>query len=306
MFLFFYRPRSGLFQSFVSVALGLMALAGLTGMVMACQKDEAPPLIEKTSGRRVFFHTKFPASYILRPAVAPSLKTLQTFVESDHPVMAINGGFFDPKNGKTTSYVSTDGIHWLDPKENERLMENKSLAPYLEKVLNRSEFREYQCGGGKTYDIVPHNTLTPEGCRLVFALGAGPKLAPELSSEVEGFMDFDSQGNIIRDPVGMHRPYARSAIGITAKGEVILGMGGFYPGARTSSIPKIKSSIGFSLPEIAELMKEAGAVKVLALDGGGSSGFYHSSRFLYGKYTKEGKPEKRLLKSVLMVFPPQK
>ncbi len=282
-------------------------------VVSACEKSDSEKLerlrfskeIIGDKAEKVFYSTVIPLSYELRPVVSLKLQTLEGFVRIQRPEVAINGGFFDPNNGETISYVSGTEFKALDPKENPRLTENKNLKPYLDKILNRSELRQYRCQDKKIYGIVSHKTLIPKGCELQFSLGGGPELYPEFSAEAEAFIDHDSDGKLTRDPIGIHRPYARSAVGITEGGQIILGMGGKNPVTKSgeNALEKRLKPVGFSLLEMKELMRKAGAVKILALDGGGSSGLYYKGQFFYGKYTPTGEAEKRRLKSVLMAFP---
>ncbi len=297
-------------KGFIIACLPILSVLMLMNNASACPKA-LPILNKEIIGKRVFFHVIIPSDYRIETVYSPKLQTLKSFVDKHQPQIAINGGFFDPKNGKTISHIQVrndqNKLDWINPRDNQRLTENKSLKPYLEKIFNRSEFRKYQCKNENKYDIVSHKAGSPNGCELIFALGAGPELFPkqiEASAKAEGFIDHNNKGQISRDPIGINRFYARSALGITANGEIILGMGGVNPVIK-SSITKTFKPVGFSLSEIKDLMLKAGAVKVLALDGGGSSGLYHDGHFLYGKYTKEGLPEKRRLKSVLLIFNPE-
>jgi hypothetical protein len=215
------------------------------------------------------------------------------------PLFIINGGFFDPQNSLTTSYVSQDGALVGDPRLNSRLIDNPKLAPYLPKILDRSEFRIYRCqaeGGLKLrYDIVRHSADIPADCRLQSAIGAGPVLLPQVMDYEEGFVDYNAQGKISRDPIGVCAKNARSAVGLTQQGDVILVMGAQDPA-------KPKNS-GFDLREMASLLKSRGAVKALALDGGSSSGIWYQGKPFYGKFSTDASPVKRPVKSVLMVIP---
>ncbi|MFB2936766.1 phosphodiester glycosidase family protein, partial [Aerosakkonemataceae cyanobacterium BLCC-F154] len=127
--------------------------------------------------------------FSVKPVVSPTLKLLENLAAKHQTFAAINGGFFDPVNQKTTSIVIREGALIADPKLNERFINNPKNAPYLDKMLNRSELRRYICGETIRYDITLRNEPIPDSCRLVDALGGGPSLLPELSLIPEGFAD---------------------------------------------------------------------------------------------------------------------
>lgn len=227
--------------------------------------------------------------------IAPGIDSLANFVSATGAIGAINGGFFDPENLLTTSYVVQQGQIAADPKLNDRLMQNPDLAPYLGKILNRSEFRRYQCADGVRYAITPQSEPTPQDCQIVDALGAGPQLLPALTLEQEGFVAVEN-GTVIRDALGYNQPNARSAIGLTEQGDVVLVMVAKQPNSPTNS--------GISLPALAEFMKTLGVTQALNLDGGGSSSLYHDGKTVFGSVDAAGNPVGRSVKSVLLVVPP--
>lgn len=226
--------------------------------------------------------------YLVKPALSNTVKTVEEFAQNHQAIAILNAGFFDPANQKTTSYVMLSGQVAADPKQNERLVNNPNLKSYLSQIFNRSEFRSYQCGQTIRYDIAFHSEASPVGCQLVDAVGAGPSLLPEITSVKEGFVD-RSQG---RDALGSQQPNARTAIGITDDGDIVLVMVAQKPS---------KSASGISLPALAELMKTLGVQKALNLDGGSSSSLYYNGKAVYGRINPEGKPVKRPVKSVLLV-----
>lgn len=235
--------------------------------------------------------------YQVLPAVTPGIATLKDFAEPYQAVAVINGGFFDPENQQSTSYVTLQGRIAADPKQNDRLTNNPNLAPYLDKIFNRSEFRQYQCGqaGSQTlrYDIALHNDAPPAGCQLVSALGAGPRLLPDLTLQPESFLETAADGSILRDPIDHNWLSPRSAIGITADGSVLLVMAAQKPGLPTGS--------GLTLQGLADFMKSLGVQKALNLDGGGSASLYFEGTTHYGKLDEAGNPIERPVKSVLLV-----
>ncbi len=169
-------------------------------------------------------------------------------------------------------------------------MNNPNLKPYLSKIFNRAEFRRYQCGDTVTYDIVLHNESPLAGCQLLDAVGGGPGLLPEITSEQEGFVD-KSNG---RDAIGTNQPSSRSAVGISDDGNIVLVMVAQKPNVRLA-----KS--GMTLPELADFMKTLGVKKAMNLDGGSSSSLYYNGKTVYGKLNILRKPIQRPVKSVLLV-----
>ena len=81
----------------------------------------------------------------ISPYVSESLETVESVALKTGAVAAINAGFFDLLNTKTTSYVIKDGEIAADPTLNPNLMNNPSLQDYLPQILNRSEFRIMDC-----------------------------------------------------------------------------------------------------------------------------------------------------------------
>lgn len=235
--------------------------------------------------------------------VSPKLETVESpswkkSSEEGKPVFVINGGFFDPNNGKTTSYLYHDGVKVGDPHDNAQLVKNPKLQPYLTKIFNRTEFRRYDCNESVNnirYDIVQRNAPIPAGCTLKEVLGAGPRLLPEVASLEEGFIDYDSAGKMTRDPIGVNAKNARSVLGIDENGAVIVLMG--------AQVPE-EGKKGFSLQDMASELKARGAVKAMALDGGSSSGLVYQGAVHYGKFNPDGSPVIRPVKSVLMLLEP--
>lgn len=225
----------------------------------------------------------------MTPALSSQLNTVEEFANQYRAVAIINAGFFDPVNQKTTSIIFQQGKLIANPKDNERLVNNSDLKPYLNKIFNRAEFRRYLCEQTVRYSIGLHSESPPTGCQLVDALGGGPQLLPELTSVQEGFVD-NANG---RDALGSTKPNARTAIGMTGDGTIILAMVAQKRNAPTHS--------GMSLPELANFMKTLGVEKAMNLDGGSSSSLYYDGKAFYGKVDLEGSLVRRPVKSVLMI-----
>ncbi len=228
------------------------------------------------------------SKFLVTPAISQKVATVEEFAQKHRAVAILNAGFFDPANQKTTSYVVRQGKLIANPKENERLVNNPNLKPYLGQIFNRTEFRRYLCGQTSRYSIALHNQSPPAGCQLVDAIGAGPRLLPELTLEKEGFVDNANK----RDALGSNQPNARTAVGITHDGSVLLVMVAQKP---------LASANGISLPALADLMKTLGADRAMNLDGGSSSSLYYNGKTFYGKVDLEGNSIKRPVKSVLLV-----
>lgn len=285
----------------------LMLALAIAGTRLA-RADGPLTLQQVKTAHGIFYYVKISpdSGYDVKPGVSDTLMPIEKFnllVSADETNMKplpalINAGFFDPANQQTTSYGTLDGKQVLDPKQNKRLTDNPALAPYLTQIFNRTEFRVYRCGTQaeyKTkYGIASHNAAAPQGCSVFHALGAGPALLPKRTDRAEGFIDYDADKKIIRDPVGVNRRDARSAVGLTCDGTVILAMG--------SQVPETPAGTGFTLGEMAEQLKKLGATRAMALDGGSSSGIMVEGVATYGKYGKDG-VVKRPVKSFLMALP---
>jgi len=219
----------------------------------------------------------------------PQLATVGEFATQSGAIAVLNGGFFDPHNQLSTSYVIQNGQIISQPQDNPRLVNNPDLQSYLPLIFNRSEFRRYQCGSQTRYSIARRDQPIPVGCNLVDALGAGPQLLPELTAVSEGFADY--QDNIlIRDALGMEQPNSRTAIAITHSGDVLWIM-----------VAQKNSSSGLSLEQLANFCRDLGVKSALNLDGGSSTSFYWSGNTYYGKITPENNQVVRSVKSVLLL-----
>jgi hypothetical protein len=230
------------------------------------------------------------------PVISDTLETVEQFAEREGAIGfaatdrigVLNAGFFDPQNQKSTSFVTLNGELAADPRQNERLMENPNLKPYLDRILNRTELRRYRCMQLERFDLARHLDPVPANCEIVDAIGGGPQLLPELTLEQEGF--FDASAN--RDPLGSGQRNARTAIGLTREGQMIWVM------VAQNDAP---DGSGMSLVELADYMKGLGVEKAMNLDGGSSSSLYWEGKAFYGKGDGQGGQVKRSVKSVLLI-----
>ena len=196
------------------------------------------------------------------PYVSDSLETVQFVAEKTDAIAAINAGFFDPTNSKTTSYIIKDKQLVADPALNSHLMDNPDLQEYLPTILNRSEFRIQDCMLNcgryiREFDITEHNEGTGK-CEITHSIQAGPQLVPDLMLEKEGFV-VRKNGKVIRQSAGALGKYARSAIGIKDNHVLLVA---------------VSNEAAMTLKQLAELMKNLEVDKALALDGGSSTSLY--------------------------------
>lgn len=172
--------------------------------------------------------------------------------------LAVNAGFFDPKNMQTVSYVIIDNKVVLNPELNENLVNNEALKPFMDKILNRSEFRILEDSKGKlVYDIAPHNEKPEEGYTIKHSIQGGPMLFPELRLEEEFFVLVED-GKIVSESASCLHKYARTAIGIRDNNVYLFIV--------TTKAP-------MTLEEVANLARRWGMQKAMAFDGGGSTSF---------------------------------
>ncbi|MEB3229942.1 MAG: phosphodiester glycosidase family protein [Leptolyngbyaceae bacterium] len=239
------------------------------------------------------------AAVVIRPAVdLDGLDKVAVVAQREGAIAAINGGFFDPNNQQTVSSVTIAGTLVLDPAQNQDLMNNPNVTTYLPRILNRAEFRRYQCTMAEElvirYAVAVRRQLIPTGCNLTDALGAGPALLPIFGGETEAFLDPATN----RDALGAARPNARSGLGITADGTVVLVMAAQRPTVGDDPQPT-----GVSLLELAQIMKDLGVEQGMNLDGGSSSSLYYNGTTHYGRLDAEGNEIRRSVKSILVVTP---
>ncbi len=237
-----------------------------------------------------------PAAYRLGIAVSEGLMPLADLVVGTEAIAAINAGFFDPQNGLTTSYVTlADGLV-ADPRLNPRLVENPDLQTYLPAILDRSEFRIYDCDGEAHYEIVRHSAPLEAGCVLAGAVGAGPQILPVNTGYEEGFLANNAAGEVVRDALGSRYGNARSAVGLTATGEVVLAIA-----AQRQDIPMPN---GITVDDFATFLADLGVVSALNLDGGSSSTLMFEGQIHLARLNREGIYIERPIKSMLFVVAP--
>ncbi|MEN9565825.1 MAG: hypothetical protein RLZZ69_1021 [Cyanobacteriota bacterium] len=282
----------------------ILALVGLgLGLLLALKSPAAQSIADNQLNYQTIERSQYTihtvtipqdSRYLVTPVVSGDLQPISEFAQ-DRLVAAINGGYFDPVNQKTTSFIVERSQIVADPRFNERLVDNPDLKQYLRKIFNRAEFRRYSCAGSTQYDIQLHSAPIPNDCTLIESLGGGPGLLPQDTSVAEGFITYQ-KGEKIRDAIGNDSLNARSAVGITQDGDVILAMVAQHSDRPLNS--------GISIPELGSVMSSLGAVKAMNLDGGSSASLYYDGRAMYGRVDREGKKIIRPIKSILSVIKP--
>lgn len=193
-------------------------------------------------------HPKVQLDVALAQDTIGNVEELSSMAKRNNAKLAINGTFFDAYTEE--SYKTPYG--WIVQGgriKKESSGDRKTVFTYdknnLTELIAGADFQERYQQGGM------------EG-----ALQVGPRLVVngkvQLNVEAEGF----------RDPKILTGGGARSALGITSNHELLLVTSG-----------------GATIPQMAEIMKQAGAYQAMNLDGGASSGLYYNGSYL----TKPGR-----------------
>ncbi len=188
-----------------------------------------------------------------------SLITNSEAHKASDALLTINAGFFDPENGKSTSYIVTDSITSEDPHFNENLLKNSVLRKNLDKILNRTEFRILECTNSRDlkYAIVPHNTSADFSCIVKTSAQGGPLILPQLRLEEEYFV-VKKDGIVIRESASVLHKTARTIIGLKDDELHILIITDQHP---------------MDLYEVQKYCKDLGLTRAMAFDGGSSTSF---------------------------------
>ncbi len=179
-------------------------------------------------------------------------------------ILTVNAGFFDPKNGKTISFVVTDRMTTADPMFNPSLLANPFFRQNMNKILNRSEFRIMQCGNKFEYAITNHKSEVPFGCMLQTSAQGGPLIYPELRLEEEGFVVKDSEGNVIRESASVLHKTSRTIIGLKGTDEC--------------HILIITDENPMDMYEVQALCKKLGLDRAMGFDGGSSTSMNYKNK----------------------------
>lgn len=162
------------------------------------------------------------------------LKTTGTFAEENRALAAINGGFFDVKNGGAVDYIKVDG-KLVNPTRSASARANAVLSIHKKKIAIQA--------------ASPENT---EGSTAENIMLSGPLLV------------VDGNGISLDDNPFNSNRHPRTAVAIRKNDKLIL----MVVDGRNSW------AAGMSLMELANVLKWIGAKDAMNLDGGGSSTLY--------------------------------
>lgn len=183
-------------------------------------------------------------------------EALSAIAERYGAALAINGAFFD---AYTESEIKKPYGWLLNDGEVLNVGGGDVRATF---VYDRNHLAEVADGGDMPALI--------ESGAIDGAIQAGPRLMRN------GKVELDVEGERFRDPKILTNSGARSALGITRDHKLIL-----------STVPAA------TIPQLAEIMRQAGAWQAMNLDGGASSGLYYNGKYV----TTPG----RLLSNALIV-----
>ena len=223
----------------------------------------------------------------LKPYYVRNLTTNRDVYDETNARLVVNAGFFDPKNHQTVSYLTLDGKQILDPHNNKNLMDNKYLKPYMDKIVNRTEFRilKSEVTNELKYDIAPHNDKIPEGYKLLHSIQGGPGLVPSLRLEEEFFL-VKNGDEVVRESCSVLHKVPRTVVGI--KGEDLHFL-------------IITDENPMDMYEVQELCKKYGFDRAMGLDGGSSTSMNYKNK--YNVVSIKGDGAGRRLKSFIIVKP---
>ena len=153
----------------------------------------------------------------IKPYMADRLMTAQKVYDDMGLDLAVNGGYFDAKDGRSVSYVVINGIKFSDVEDDIILSENLKKEDRLDKVISRGEFRILENGNGKLkFDIARHNTPVEHGYKIKHALQAGPIVYPDMDLIGEGFVKYKDD-EVIFQAVDILKKRERTLIGLKGK-----------------------------------------------------------------------------------------
>ena len=260
----------------IFVVLFLLAAASVT---LACEKN-----FKVVHDNGLYIVKVNYESTNIYPYVSEGLETVDKIAKKTNAKVAINTGFFDAKNKKTVSYITSGDDILANPRENTNLTSNPKLQPYLEQIFDRGELRFYDCAGKKKADIVYHNSEIPQDCVLISSTQAGPVILPDMDLEKEFFV-IKRDGKIIRDGAGLTRRTDRAMTAI--KGKYI------YFIINDEKTP-------LTIYELREKIKKYSFDKAMGFDGGGSVSLFVKTKDGVFYQDREEKGASRAVKSALI------
>ncbi|HIY76525.1 MAG TPA: phosphodiester glycosidase family protein [Candidatus Sphingobacterium stercorigallinarum] len=167
-------------------------------------------------------------------ADSAELKTTSDFAKEQQALVAINGGFFDMKNGGSIDYIRVDG---------EVINVTKAPSNRANAVLSFDN---------RHVDIQANTLAHAEDSSLPNVLVSGPLL-----------IERDTLVTLERNPFNDNR-HPRTAIGLSPNNTLIL----LVVDGRN------RMAQGMSLPELSKIMKWLDVHNAMNLDGGGSTTMY--------------------------------
>lgn len=225
----------------------------LTGAMI---KQESPPIVSgiKTYkvGKQSFsvqqvtvslLHPKVKLDVVLAGNTIGKVEDLSSLAKRNNAVVAINGTFFDAYT--KGSYKAPYGYIVSGGK----LLKNSSGDRRTIFTYDKNNLATL-IPGLDFKDKFADNTI--EG-----GLQAGPRLL------TNGIISLDVKTEGFKDPKILTGGGARSALGLTRDHKLIL-----------------LTSSGATIPQLAQMMKQAGAYQAMNLDGGASSGLYYNGKYL--------------------------
>ena len=265
------------FTIFLGIILGLMSCctAFAAGDISVDKNNGIYHVILK--GEKIKKRIKFVA--------AEDLITNREAHVKANATLTVNAGFFDPKNGKTISYIVTDRITSADPMFNNALLANPYFRRNMNKILNRTEFRIMQCGNKFQYDIVSHKSDVPFGCSLITSAQGGPLILPELHLEEEAFIEKNAEGEVVRESAFVLHKVPRTIIGLKGSDEC--------------HILIITDDNPMDMYEVQKLCKDLKLDRAMAFNGGSSTSMNYKKNLEV--ISKKGDGGGRMLKSFMLV-----
>lgn len=250
-----YSLEWGKNPSAVSISRG-NAKASLPAVTRGSVTNGAAPIVSvrktfKVGGKSIsaqmitvsLMHPKIKLDVVLAGDKAGKVENLSSIAKRSKAAVAINGTFFD-------AYTK-----------------DSYKAPYGY-IVSNGEIKMKASGDKRTIFTYDNNLLAdliPGGDfnerfnqgTIQGALQAGPRLL------VDGKVALDVKAEGFKDPKILTGGGARSALGLTRDHKLILLTTG-----------------GATIPQLAEMMKQAGAYQAMNLDGGASSGLYYNGKYL--------------------------
>lgn len=166
------------------------------------------------------------------------LKTTPKFGEESNAIAALNGTFFDIKNGGSVDFIKSEGkiINENRLDKNDKRARHQQAAV----VINNGKLNLKKWDGTSTWEQnLPEKDIMNSGPLLIF----------------------DKQTEVLDTTAFTKLRHPRSAIGIKPNGKIIL----------LTVDGRQENSAGMSLHELTKVMKWLGCTSAINLDGGGST-----------------------------------